>query len=180
MSRVGKQIITIPKGVTVTSNAGEVTVVGPRGTLVRTFRSDVAIIVEDTTVRFEKVKENGFTNALWGTYASHVINMIEGVTIGFKKVLILDGVGYRMELAGDTLKMALGFSHPTIVKIPEDIKAVVEKNRITLESNDKERIGAFAGTLYAMKKPEPYKGKGFHYEGQILIRKQGKRQGTGA
>ncbi|MDP3988667.1 MAG: 50S ribosomal protein L6 [bacterium] len=180
MSRVGKQILTIPKGVTVTNDRGLVTVVGPRGTLSRTFRPDVQIIIEDGMVRFEKSRENQFTNALWGTYASHVLNMITGVTNGFTKILILDGVGFRVELAGDTLKMALGFSHPVIAKIPEGIKATVEKNKVTIEGNDKEHVGTFAAKLYSLKKPEPYKGKGFHYEGQHILRKQGKRQGTAA
>lgn len=180
MSRVGKQELTIPSGVTVTNDAGTVTITGPRGTLTRSFRSDITIVVDGEMVRFEKAVENNFTKALWGTYASHVKNMIAGVTEGFKKVLILDGVGYRLELSGTTLKMALGFSHPVVVEVPEGIKATVEKNTLTVEGIDKEAVGSFAAKIYSLKKPEPYKGKGFHYEGQQLIRKQGKKQGTAA
>ncbi|MDP3989067.1 MAG: 50S ribosomal protein L6 [bacterium] len=176
MSRVGKQILDIPKGVTVTADNGEVTVIGPRGTLARTFKADVVVVVEENTVHFLKKEETQFANALWGTYASHVSNMIEGVTVGFKKMLILEGVGYRMELAGDTLKLALGFSHPVIFSIPSGIKLLVEKGNLTIEGNDKEAVGAFASKVYSLKKPEPYKGKGFHYEGEKILRKQGKRQ----
>ncbi|MBI1975473.1 MAG: 50S ribosomal protein L6 [Candidatus Vogelbacteria bacterium] len=175
MSRIGKKPITIPSGVTVTKDGRTLAISGPRGVLARDFRDDIEISIDGGEVKTAPIADSPFTRALWGTYASHIGNMLAGVTQGFKKVLILEGVGYRAEVQGTNLKMALGFSHPVVLSIPKGITVSAEKNVLTIEGNNKEEVGAFAGTIYHFKKYEPYKGKGFHYEGQTLYRKQGKK-----
>ena len=176
MSRVGKQILTIPEKTTVTVTDGMVTVVGPLGTLTRAYRSDIAgIKVADGTVSFEKMQDNKIGRALYGTYASHVKNMIAGVNAPYVKKLILEGVGFKSEVAGKDLKLALGFSHPVIEKIPEGLTVTAEKNLITMSGIDKELVGSFAAHIRSLKKPEPYKGKGFRYDDETIRRKQGKK-----
>lgn len=175
MSRIGKQILEIPAGTEVTSSAGLVTVKGKGGTLSRVFLDDVVIAVADGKVTFALKNDQVENKALWGTYASHVKNMIEGVTNGYTRKLILEGVGFKSEVAGKDLKLALGFSHPVVVKIPEGLTATAEKNVITISGIDKESVGQFAAKIRAMKKPEPYKGKGFHYDDEVVRRKQGKK-----
>jgi large subunit ribosomal protein L6 len=110
-----------------------------------------------------------------GTYASHVRNMLKGVTEGFSKKLIVEGVGYKWDVQGKTLNLALGFSHPVKVAIPEGLTVVAEKGTLTISGHDKEVIGQFAADIRALKKPEPYKGKGIRYEGEVIRRKQGKK-----
>ncbi len=113
--------------------------------------------------------------ALWGTYASHIRNMVSGVNTPFVKKLQIEGIGFKAELNGKNLKLALGFSHPVIVAIPEGVAAVVEKNIVTISGADKESVGQFAASVRALKKPEPYKGKGIRYEGEVVRQKQGKK-----
>ncbi len=176
MSRVGKQILNIPAGTELKLSGTTLTVKGPKGTLVRDFPGDITININGAEVSFAKAKEGDRTlNALWGTYASHVKNMILGVTAGFQKKLILEGVGYKSEVAGKTLKLALGFSHPVNVEIPEGLTVTAEKNNITVVGIDKELVGSFTASVRAMKKPEPYKGKGFRYDDEVIRRKQGKK-----
>ncbi len=175
MSRIGKQIISIPAGVTVTKDGMILSVKGPKGTLSRPFLDSVAITIADNTVTFLPAVLNVESNALWGTYAAHVKNMITGVTEGFSKKLILEGVGFKSEVKGKDLNLALGFSHPVVVTIPEGLTVTAEKNVITFSGIDKESVGQFAAKIRAMKKPEPYKGKGFHYDDETVRRKQGKK-----
>lgn len=175
MSRIGKQIISIPAGVTVTKDGMVLSVKGPKGTLSRSFLDSVAITIADNAVTFAPVILTVESNALWGTYAAHVKNMIIGVTEGFSKKLILEGVGYKSEVKGKDLNLALGFSHPVVVAIPENLVVTAEKNVITFSGMDKESVGQFAAKIRAMKKPEPYKGKGFHYDDETVRRKQGKK-----
>lgn len=175
MSRVGKQILAIPEKVTVTLNDGVITVSGPLGTLVRPVRNEVTITIDGGNVSFAPRKTDKLSRALWGTYASHVQNMIAGVQNPYSKKLILEGVGFKSEVVGQTLKLALGFSHPVIVEIPEGLTVTAEKNNITISGIDKEKVGQFAASVRALKKPEPYKGKGFRYEGEVIRRKAGKK-----
>ncbi len=176
MSRIGKQIITIPEKTEVTKNGLVITVKGPKGSLSRSFRSEIEITVADGTVTFlPKSTADILSRALWGTYASHVQNMIEGVNTGFSKKLILEGVGFKSEVKGKNLELALGFSHGVSVPIPEGLTVTAEKNNITITGIDKELVGAFSAKIRGMKKPEPYKGKGFHYDGEVVRRKQGKK-----
>jgi len=128
-----------------------------------------------STEQSSLAKENNFTKALWGTYASHIKNMIKGVNDGFEKKLILEGVGYKSQVSGNKLVLALGFSHPVEVEIPAGLTIKAEKNILTTSGIDKELVGAFSAKVRALKKPEPYKGKGFRYSDEVIRRKQGKK-----
>jgi large subunit ribosomal protein L6 len=175
MSRVGKQIIAIPQKTDVTLVDGVLSVKGPLGELRRKLRSVVAVTIENNQVTLAPTEETLFAEALWGTYASHISNMIAGVNTPYTKKLILEGVGFKSEVSGGKLKLALGFSHPVHVDIPEGLTVTAEKNLITISGSDKEVVGQFAASVRALKKPEPYKGKGFRYDGEIIRRKQGKK-----
>jgi large subunit ribosomal protein L6 len=175
MSRLGKKEITIEPNVTA-SLAGELlTIKGPKGELTRSIDKKLSVKIEGNTIQVEvkKTKEN--LSALWGSYASHIMNMIEGVTKGFSKKLQIEGIGYKAELKGTDIIFGLGFSHPVIVKVPEGLTALVEKNIITISGIDKEKVGAYAAGIRDLKKPEPYKGKGIRYEGEYVPMKQGKK-----
>jgi large subunit ribosomal protein L6 len=175
MSRIGKQEIQIPKGVEVTKNGNILKVTGPKGTLTKIFRDDIIINIATGLVTLNIKRNDKFSKSLWGTYASHIKNMIKGVETPYQKKLILEGVGFKSEVKGKEFNFALGFSHPVIVPIPEGITATAEKNNITITGIDKELVGSFTASLRALKKPEPYKGKGMRYEGEIIRRKQGKK-----
>lgn len=176
MSRLAKKPTTIPAGITVSINDKTLTVVGPKGTLTRDFdMQTIGIEIEGNEINFTKKKETPFSRALWGTYAAHVRNMIQGVTEPYVKKLILEGIGFKFEVKGSNIEMALGFSHPVIVSIPEGLTVTAEKNNITVSGINKEQVGAFAADIRALKKPEPYKGKGFRYEGEVIRRKDGKK-----
>jgi large subunit ribosomal protein L6 len=175
MSRIGKQEIRIPKGVEVTKNGDTISVKGSKGNLSRKFRDDITITIAGDLITLNIKRNDKFSKSLWGTYASHIKNMIEGVEKPYQKKLILEGVGFKSEVKGKEFIFALGFSHPVIVKIPEGITATAEKNNITITGIDKELVGSFASAVRALKKPEPYKGKGMRYEGEVIRRKQGKK-----
>jgi large subunit ribosomal protein L6 len=175
MSRISKQPITIPAGVTVTQSGKNITVTGTRGSLSRIFTDAVTIEIRDNEIQVSDTQKSIYTRALVGTYAAHLKNMIAGVTAGFEKKLILEGVGFKVAVNGSDIDMSLGFSHPVKVAIPAGITATAEKNLITLSGNDKEVVGSFAAYLRSLKKPEPYKGKGMRYEKEIIRRKEGKR-----
>jgi len=176
MSRLGKKPIEIPQGVEVTVSGKTVTVKGPKGTLSRDFNVDlIKAEVEGNEVVVSKVKENKVTKALWGTYASHISNMIEGVTKGFEKKLVVEGVGFKSEVQGNNLVLDIGFSHKVNVSIPEGLTVTAEKNEITITGIDKDLVGQFTAEIRAKKKPEPYKGKGIRYIDEVIRRKQGKK-----
>ena len=175
MSRIGKQEILIPQGVEVTKNGVALSVKGPKGSLSKVFRDDITITIEGGKITLNPKRNDKFSRSLWGTYASHIKNMIHGVETPYQKKLILEGVGFKSEVKGKEFVFALGFSHPVVVKIPEGITATAEKNNITISGIDKELVGSFASSVRALKKPEPYKGKGMRYEGEIIRRKQGKK-----
>ncbi len=175
MSRIGKQEIQIPAGVTVTRDGATVKVVGPKGTLVKDFRPEVEIKLGDGIITLNIGRNDKFLKSLWGTYASHLKNMIAGVQTPYQKKLILEGVGFKSEVKGKEMVLALGFSHPVVVAIPEGITATAEKNNITITGIDKELVGSFAAAVRALKKPEPYKGKGMRYDDEVIRRKQGKK-----
>jgi large subunit ribosomal protein L6 len=179
MSRIGKQEILIPTGVKVTQSASAggitFTIVGPKGTVSKNFRDDIAFTVGEKAITLVAKRNDKFSKSLWGTYASHLKNMIEGVERPYQKKLILEGVGFKSEVKGKTFNFALGFSHPVVVQIPEGITATAEKNNITITGVDKELVGSFTAAVRALKKPEPYKGKGMRYEKEVIRRKQGKK-----
>ena len=175
MSRLARRPIEIPKGVEASMHDGTFSVKGPKGELSRTLRPEVVLTIGGSTASFKPVRENKQSAALWGTYASHLKNMIAGVNNPYQKKLILEGVGYKSEVKGANLSLALGFSHPVNVLIPQGLTVTAEKNVITISGIDKELLGQFAASVRALKKPEPYKGKGFRYEGEVIRRKQGKK-----
>jgi large subunit ribosomal protein L6 len=175
MSRIGKQEINIPAGVKVTQSGPVLTVVGPKGTLTKNFRDDITIVINGNTITLNIKRNDKFSKSLWGTYAAHIKNMIAGVVTPYQKKLILEGVGFKSEVKGKEFHFALGFSHPVIVKIPETITATADKNNITISGIDKELVGSFTAAIRALKKGEPYKGKGMRYEGEVIRRKQGKK-----
>lgn len=174
MSRLGKQPLKIPAGVTVTCDNGLLTVAGPKGTLTRVIKPDVTITVGEGEVVVTP-NQTAAAPALWGTYAAHLRNMIKGVTEGFTKILEIEGVGYKADVKGTTLTLSVGFSHPVPLEIPAGLTAVVEKNVITISGSDKDLLGQFAADVRKVKEPEPYKGKGIRYRGEFIIRKQGKK-----
>lgn len=174
MSRLGKTPLQIPAGVTITVADGVLEVKGPKATLSRPVRNDVAFTIENDVLTLTPGKTD-LAKALWGTYAAHVRNMVKGVTEGFEKILEIEGVGYRAEVKGTDLSMNLGFSHPVILAIPAGIAAEVVKNVITLKGSNLEELNQFAANVRKVKKPEPYKGKGIRYRGEFIIRKQGKK-----
>lgn len=175
MSRLGKQPITIPAGVTCTFVAGVFTVKGPKGELMRAFKHGVVITLAENTVTLVPKDKSHQNLALWGTYAAHIRNMIVGVTEGFKKNLEIEGVGYRAEVQGNKIKLSVGFSHPVELVAPVGITMTAEKNKIAVAGADIDAVGQFAADIRKVKKPEPYKGKGIHYVGEYIIRKQGKK-----
>ncbi len=175
MSRIGKKTINIPDKTTCTFSNGVFTATGPLGSLSKKFNPSIEITIGPKEITLKPNQKSIETNALWGTYASHITNMISGVNMAFTKKLILEGIGYKSEVKGTNLVLALGFSHPVTVAIPEGLKVTAEKNLITVSGSDKESVGQFAASVRALKKPEPYKGKGMRYEGEVIKRKQGKK-----
>jgi large subunit ribosomal protein L6 len=175
MSRIAKKPIAIPEKTDVTYANGVLTVKGPLGTLTRTLRPEIDIKIENKEVTLTPVRNSLDILALWGTYASHLRNMMSGVNTLYTKKLVVEGIGFKSDVKGKELHLALGFSHPVVMPIPEGLKVTAEKNVITISGMDTEMVGAFAANVRAMKKPEPYKGKGIRYEGEVIRRKQGKK-----
>jgi large subunit ribosomal protein L6 len=175
MSRVGKQQLNIPANTTVDFTGGVFTVKGPLGTLSKVFTDTISVNIENNVVSFTPKKDDPFSRALWGTYASHVKNMLAGVNAPYVRKLILEGVGFKSDVKGKELHLALGFSHPVVVSIPEGLTVTAEKNNITVTGIDKELVGSFTAKVRALKKPEPYKGKGFRYDDEVIRRKAGKK-----
>lgn len=175
MSRVGKKTIKIPAGVTFEIKNREIFVKGPKGQLTRKLNDKVEVKIDNDVVSVSVVNENDKAErSLWGTFSSHIANMVQGVVEAYKKQLEVNGVGYKVSMQGKDLKIEVGFSHPVIYKIPEGIVASVEKNVITLEGSDKELLGDTAAQIRKIRKPEPYKGKGIKYMDEVIRRKEGK------
>ncbi len=175
MSRIGKQTINIPSGTEVTFSNNVLTVKGPKGELKRDIKLGFDINVENGAANIVLHKNDLQSRALWGTYGSHLKNMVKGVTEGFTKKLLLEGIGFKADVAGDKINLALGFSHPVSISIPKGVTVTSEKGQVTFFGCDKEAVSQLASQVRALKKPEPYKGKGFRYEGEIIKRKQGKK-----
>ncbi len=179
MSRKANKPIAIPSDVTVTLSDTMITVKGPKGELTQEKHPIVAVATtEEGVVLTVKDPENKTQRALWGTFGSLVRNMIEGVTNGYTIQLEINGVGYGFDVSGNTLTVKAGYSHPVKVTLPESVKIAQEKNVITLTSHDKQLLGHTAAQIRKIRKPEPYKGKGIKYVGEIIIRKQGKQAGS--
>lgn len=180
MSRIGKKTIEIPQGVVVTISEYAVLVKGPKGELQEKLHPRVTIKQVDGTVNVTvadpELKQD---RALWGLYASLIINMITGVTEGYEKKLEVNGVGYKVAASGNKVTLHVGFSHPVDFDLPEGITAEVEKNVITLKGASKQVIGQVAADLRKIRKPEPYKGKGIKYMEEVIKRKAGKAASGG-
>lgn len=175
MSRIGKKIINIPQKTEVTLSSGVLSVKGPLGTIQKTFKPEIDIKITGDSINLIPKKMSVEANSLWGTYASHITNLIEGVNKLFSKKLVIEGIGFKSEVKGKELVMSLGFSHPVMIKIPEGLTVTAEKNIVTISGIDKEQVGQFAADVRIWKKPEPYKGKGIRYENEVVKRKQGKK-----
>jgi len=176
MSRIGKQPIVIPEKVEVSQTPEDISIKGPKGALSFILPRGIGVTLTDSNnivVVLKDAKRGG--EAMWGTTRALIYNMIEGVTKGFEKSLVVEGIGYRAQLKGKDLELLLGFSHPVAVKAPEGIDFSVEKNIIKVSGISKELVGNTAASIRALKKPEPYKGKGIHYEGEVIRRKAGKK-----
>jgi large subunit ribosomal protein L6 len=174
MSRIGKLPIEVPSGVTITVDDNEIVVTGPKGTLKQFTMPGVKVDVNENIVNVTRINDEAPNRAKHGLMRSLVNNMVIGVSQGFSKKLELNGVGYRVALAGNTLKFNLGFSHEVNYQLPEGITATVEQNNITISGISKQQVGQVAAEVRALKKPEPYKGKGIKYADERIIRKSGK------
>ena len=179
MSRIGKAVITVPSGVTVSVNENTVTVKGPKGELTQDLDPVVSVNVNENEVSVARSSEDKEVRAKHGLYRSLINNMVIGVSEGYKKDMELVGVGYRATATGQNLELALGFSHAIVMQLPQEIKvsAVSERGKnpiVTLESHDKQLIGMVAAKIRSLRKPEPYKGKGIRFVGEQIRRKAGK------
>ena len=179
MSRIGKSIITIPAGVTITESNGVVTVKGPKGELTQTLTEGITLEQKDGELTVNRPSESKQHKALHGLYRALINNMIVGTSEGFEKKLELVGVGYRATHSGQKLELALGFSHSIVMELPNEVKVdtLTEKGKnpiVTLTSHDKQLIGMVAAKIRSFRKPEPYKGKGVRFVGEIVRRKAGK------
>lgn len=178
MSRIGKQPVSLIKGVTAAVNQQTITITGPKGELKYTAHPAITVAVQDGKVVCTVARESKESGALWGTTRAQIANMVEGVTAGFRKQLQLQGVGFRAALRGANLELQVGFSHPVVVTAPTGISFQVEKELITVEGADKKDVGQVAANIRAVRPPEPYKGKGIRYLGEQVRRKVGKVAGT--
>ena len=176
MSRVGKEPIDIPHGTKVTVADGVVTAEGPRGKVSQTLLPEVSVSVEDGVLEVRRTGETRDHRARHGLIRALLANAVHGVTVGFKKDLEIHGVGYRAELRGQTLHLALGYSHPVVFPIPEGIELQVDEKagKIAVQGADKQQVGQVAANIRSLRKPEPYKGKGIKYADEIIRRKVGK------
>jgi len=181
MSRIGKQPVQIPSGVEMAVNARTVSVKGPKGQLTRTFHPAVSIAVSNGVATVSvKDETDKLHRSLWGLSQRLLANMVMGVQKGMQKQLELNGVGFRASVAGSTLTLNVGFSHPVEFHLPDGIAAAVEKNVITITGIDKELVGEIAAQIRKIRKPEPYKGKGIRYVGEVVRKKAGKAAKAGA
>jgi large subunit ribosomal protein L6 len=175
MSRIAKKPVKLPPKTEASFSGGIITVKGPLGELKREIKDDISIKIENNAVLIELNKDTLGGRALWGTYASHIKNMIAGVNKLFERKLIVEGIGYKADVKGKDLVLSVGFSHPVNIPIPSDIKITSEKNSLTVSGIDDEKVGQFAAMVRSIKKPEPYLGKGIRYSDEIVRRKQGKK-----
>lgn len=174
MSRIGKLPIDVPAGVTITVGESEITVEGAKGKLVVPHLSDVTVTVEDGQAKVSRKDDERIARSQHGLQRSLLNNAVQGVTSGFEKKLEVNGVGFRVEGGGQEIKMALGFSHPVTYKSREGVQLEVNKMEITVKGIDKQLVGQTAAEIRALKKPEPYKGKGIKYADEVILRKAGK------
>ncbi len=174
MSRIGKLPVTLPDNVNVTIDGSLIVADGPKGKLDQRLLPGIAVKQEEQTLVFTRINDEPVNRANHGLMRALVQNMVTGVNQGFTKKLEITGVGFRVALSGNELRFSLGFSHPVIYRLPEGVTATVEQNIITVSGISKQQVGQVAAEIRALKKPEPYKGKGIKYVGERIIRKSGK------
>ena len=176
MSKIGKKIIIIPAGVEVKINGNKLEVKGPKGELALDIFPEFQAELNDKELKIvPPASINKQTPALWGTLRALINNMVVGVSQGYEKKLELEGIGFKAAVEGENLVLNLGFSHPVKFPIPQGLKIAVTKNLITINGIDKDLVGRTAAEIRSLKKPEPYKGKGIHYLGEVIRRKAGKK-----
>ena len=175
MSRLAKKPIMIPEKTTVSLSEGVFTVKGPLGSLSRPIPKAVDVKIEGAEIWVSLNTDDRNVKALLGTTASHIRNIIAGVNTPYAKKLLIEGVGYKADAKGQTLTLALGFSHPVVLEAPAGITVTTEKGVINISGIDKEVVGQFAAVVRSWKEPEPYKGKGIRYSDEVIRRKQGKK-----
>jgi large subunit ribosomal protein L6 len=180
MSRIGRKILPLPKGVTLAQKPGLVSVKGPKGELTKAVPTGITIKTEADKITVLRADDERQNRSKHGLMRAHLANMVKGVTDGWTRELEINGVGYRAEVAGDTINMALGYSHPVVFKLPKGVTAKVEKNRVTLASADRDLVGQTAAKVRELRPPEPYKGKGVKYVEEVIKKKVGKAGATGS
>ena len=174
MSRIGKLPIALPSGVTITVDQDEITVSGSKGTLKQFTMPGIDVKQQDSEIIVTRINDDPKIRSKHGLMRTLINNMVVGVSTGFSKKLEINGVGYRVAAQGTDLKLNVGFSHDVIYKVPAGVQAAVEQNTITISGISKQQVGQVAAEIRALKKPEPYKGKGIKYEGERILRKSGK------
>ena len=178
MSRIGRKVLPLPKGVTLSQKPGSISVKGPKGELSKPLPDGISIKAEADKLQVLRADDSRQNRAKHGLVRAHLANMVKGVTEGWNRELEINGVGYRAEVAGDTINMALGYSHPIAFKLPKGVTAKVDKNRVTLSSADRDLVGQTAAKVRELRPPEPYKGKGVKYVEEVIARKVGKAGAT--
>jgi len=177
MSRIGKQPVTIPSGVTASLNGADLTVKGPKGELAMTFVSDISVSENEGKLIVAPANDTKRARSMWGMQRTMVSNMVEGVSAGFSKKLEISGVGYRAQMKGSSLNLQLGFSHDVDFPVPAGVKIETpDQTTIVISGIDKQQVGETAAKIREYRKPEPYKGKGIKYEGEYIFRKEGKKK----
>jgi large subunit ribosomal protein L6 len=174
MSRIGKQPINLPSGVTIAVDDNFITANGPKGSLQQFVLPEVKVSVEADKVLVSRINDEAISRSRHGLMRALVANMVTGVSKGFERKLELNGVGYRVQSQGQDLKLNLGFSHDVVYKVPAGVQVSVEQNIMTVSGSSKQQVGQVAAEIRALKKPEPYKGKGIKYTDERIIRKSGK------
>lgn len=179
MSRIGRKPLALPKGVTLNQKEGNYGVKGPKGELWKKLPAGISIKAEGPNIVVSRGDDSRDNRAKHGLVRAHLANMVKGVTDGWVRELEINGVGYRAEVAGDKVTMALGYSHPVIFKLPKVVTAKVDKNRLILTSPDRDVLGQTAAQVRELRPPEPYKGKGVKYAEEVIKKKAGKAAATG-
>ena len=179
MSRIGRKPIPLPKGVSLAQKPGTISVKGPKGELTKAMPGGISVKTEADKILVTRADDSRENRSKHGLIRAHLANMVKGVTDGWTRELEINGVGYRAEVAGDTINMALGYSHPVAFKLPKGVAAKVEKNRVTLSGADRDLLGQTAAKVRELRLPEPYKGKGVKYVEEVIKRKTGKAGATG-
>jgi len=177
MSRIGKKPVPMPAGVSASKEGSQLSVKGPKGTLVMPMIEDISYGVEDGQIVVKPANDTKRARAFWGMHRTLVQNLVTGVTDGFSKKLLITGVGYRASAQGKKLKLQLGYSHDVDIEVPADLDVKTpDQTTVEISGTDKQRVGQLAAEIRRWRKPEPYKGKGIKYDGEFIFRKEGKKK----